>query len=131
MIDGARLVPLIQPGACAGRRPVDRHADVDLLFELAWRTDNVAHSDCLLQRGLNLSQDYFPPALGHALGDMAVGERVTTAFEPGQLVSASESDNLFRGGCATFQCAAVPEAVHSARGGQILSEALHCGCQRY
>ncbi|MCG6867079.1 MAG: methyltransferase domain-containing protein [Thiogranum sp.] len=95
MIDSSRLVPLVQPGACAGRRPVDRHADVDLLFELAWRTDNVAHSDCLLQRGLNLSQDYFPPALGHALGDMAVGERVTTAFEPGQLVSASESDNCF------------------------------------
>ncbi|MFZ0468425.1 MAG: class I SAM-dependent methyltransferase [Thiogranum sp.] len=95
MIDSFRLVPLIQPGACAGRRPVDRHADVDLLFELAWHTDNVTHTDCLLQRGLNLSQDYFPPALGHALGDMAVGERVTTAFEPGQLVSASESDNCF------------------------------------
>ena len=95
MIDSSSLVPFIQRGASAGRRPVDRHADVDLLIELAWHTDNVTHSDCLLQRGLNLSQDYFPPALGHALGDMTVGERVRTAFEPGQLVPAIDSANCF------------------------------------
>jgi len=95
MIDSTRLVPLIRPGACAGGRFVDRLADADLLFELAWHTDNATHTDCLLQHGLDLSQAYFPPALGHALGDMAVGERATTAFEPGQLVPAIESANCF------------------------------------
>ena len=36
VIDSVFLVPLAGAGPVEGRQFIDRHADVDLLFELAW-----------------------------------------------------------------------------------------------
>ena len=95
MIDTAHLIPLVQPEADSGRQRLERHAEAGLLFELAWRSESVTHTDCLFQPGENLWQDHFPPPLEDALLGMATGERVTMDFEPGQLVPLRKEADCF------------------------------------
>jgi len=95
MIDTDFLVQLVRPAADSGRQHLGRHADVDLLFELSWRSEGVTHTDCLFQRGLNLWRDEFPSALETALANTTVGEQVTIDVGPGQLVPAARDGDCF------------------------------------
>ena len=80
MIDSSGLLDFIRPAADTDRMLIDRHADVSLLCELAWRCENGVHTDYRFLQDLNLWQDLFPPQLESALAGRSVGDRVTIDF---------------------------------------------------
>jgi SAM-dependent methyltransferase len=75
---------------------IDTDSNVDLLFQLKWKSADANHTDCFQANQANMWRDIFPADLNERLMGRQGGEDVVMTFGSGQAVPAFETRQLMK-----------------------------------
>ena len=75
---------------------IDTGSKVDMLFQLKWKSDQVAHTDCYHANQANLWRDVFPADLKERLMGSQAGDEIVQTFGGGEAVSNFQADRLMK-----------------------------------
>ena len=68
------------------RLPITMESEAELLFELAWQSEDASHLERYLARRANIWRDFFPPGLKEELLGKTPGQSVTLEYSPGDVL---------------------------------------------
>ncbi|QTA90794.1 methyltransferase domain-containing protein [Desulfonema magnum] len=76
-------------------RTTNTNALANIEFQVRWKSDSAAHTDCYYGQGINFWRDCFPSELYEMLMGKSAGQEAELVFKPGDIVSAYDAKKTF------------------------------------